>query len=222
VLARVWLASIGAFDESDDPCAGTGVIALPRPSHPGRQSEFTIRFVPLRTSLVGSTDVCFRGCENTARSALIAVPVNIPDGSCAGAVACSQPAAAGLSKHRLARVSLVLPQAEQRRVGLNANSTPRRLSHRRGDAAVPAVSIADAPSVRCTRERRPWRSGRSQPSAMLRASACRAAWDLYPTLPRAATSVSCHALPQFGRTYSPSIVSSAERVVGAPTTRRRN
>ena len=30
VLARCWLAPIGAFDESDDPRAGTGMIALPR------------------------------------------------------------------------------------------------------------------------------------------------------------------------------------------------
>jgi hypothetical protein len=30
VLARFWLAPIGAFDESDDPRAGISVIALPR------------------------------------------------------------------------------------------------------------------------------------------------------------------------------------------------
>jgi hypothetical protein len=30
VLARFRLAPIGAFDESDDPRAGTGVIGLPR------------------------------------------------------------------------------------------------------------------------------------------------------------------------------------------------
>ena len=91
--------------------------------HAEQSQDAVAAGVALRASGVGPTDACFRGCENTARSGLTAVPVYIPDGSCAGAVACSQPPAAGLSKHRLARVSLVVSQANQRRVGLNANST---------------------------------------------------------------------------------------------------
>lgn len=49
----------------------------------GRAVNFVrvIGNVALRASGVGPADACFRGCDDTTRSALIAVPVYIPDGS---------------------------------------------------------------------------------------------------------------------------------------------
>ena len=76
--------------------------------------------------------------------------------------------------------------------------------------------------VRCTRERRPWRSVRSHPALTLRASAWRAACVLWPSEPSAPMSVSCQTPDSLGRTYSPSIVSSTDRAAGAPTDRRRS
>src|SRR4051794_31370972 len=88
--------------------------------------------------------------------------------------------------------------------------------------SAPVRSIAAVAAVRRTRERRPCRSVSSQPPAMLRASACRAACGLCCSAPSAAMSVSCHTASSSGRTYSPSIVSRTERAAGAPTDRRRS
>src|SRR5919204_4321541 len=88
--------------------------------------------------------------------------------------------------------------------------------------SVPARSISAVAGVRCTRERRPWRSVRSQPAVTLRASARRAAGCLWSSVSSAAMSVSCQALPEAGRTYSPRSVSRTDRAAGAPTLRRRS
>ena len=88
--------------------------------------------------------------------------------------------------------------------------------------SAPERSISAVSGVRCTRERRPWRSVRSHPAPTLRASAWRAACVLWPSVPSAPISVSCHTPPGTGRTYSPSIVSRTDRAAGAPTDRRRS
>jgi hypothetical protein len=88
--------------------------------------------------------------------------------------------------------------------------------------SAPERSISAVSGERWTRERRPWRSVWSQPALTLRASAWRAACVLWPRVPSAPISVSCHALPEAGSTYSPSIVSSTDRAAGAPTDRRRS
>ena len=52
--------------------------------------------------------------------------------------------------------------------------------------------LARCRPVRCTRERRPWRSVRSQPAVTLRASAWRAACVLWSSAASAPIRVSCH------------------------------
>jgi len=61
---------------------------------------------------------------------------SIPHGSCVVAGDCSQPPDASLSKHCVARGSLVLRLAKQHYFCLGANSELHRLPHHRGDAPV--------------------------------------------------------------------------------------
>ena len=96
----------------------------------------TAATVALRSSGCWPADVCFHDCDNATRLALTAALVYIPRESCVGAVAWSQPPAANLSKHYVARGSLVLRLAKQHCFCLTANPEPHRPPHHRGDAPV--------------------------------------------------------------------------------------
>ena len=88
--------------------------------------------------------------------------------------------------------------------------------------SVPARSIAAVAGVRCTRERRPWRSVRSQPAVTLRASARRAAGSCIRASRARRSGSPARRCRRAGRTYSPSRVSSTDRAAGAPMLRRRS
>ena len=111
------------------PARNASVVAIPLA--PG-VAELTIPFVALQSSGVWVADVCFQDCDDATRSALTAALVYISRGSCVGAVACSPPPAASLSKHCVARGSLVLRLAKQHCFGLNANSEQQSSASSRG------------------------------------------------------------------------------------------
>jgi len=92
--------------------------------------------VALRKSDALPAHGCFHKLRQLDAAGLTVALVSSTGGSLVGVVACSQPPAARLSKHYVARGSLVLRLAKQQRFGLNANPEPRRLPHHREDAAV--------------------------------------------------------------------------------------
>src|SRR5664279_2771871 len=87
--------------------------------------------------------------------------------------------------------------------------------------SAPAASSVAAASVSRQRVRRPVRSETNQPSAALRASACRAAPASMPSTPSTPTNVPVQTQPPAGSTNSPSTVTNSERALGAPSSSGR-
>src|SRR5450759_4200106 len=87
--------------------------------------------------------------------------------------------------------------------------------------SAPAASSVAAASVSRQRVRRPVRSETNQPSAALRASACRAALASMPSTPSTPTNVPVQTHPPAGSTNSPSTVTNSERALGAPSSSGR-
>src|SRR5664280_2698029 len=87
--------------------------------------------------------------------------------------------------------------------------------------SAPAASSVAAASVSRQRVRRPVRSETNQPSAALRASACRAALASMPSTPSTPTNVPVQTHPPAGSKNSPSTVTNSERALGAPSSSGR-
>ncbi len=88
--------------------------------------------------------------------------------------------------------------------------------------AAPSVSSRVPDAVSDQRTRRPARSEASRPSAAVRASACRADFDSTPSPPSTSRSTWVHTGSSRGSTNSPSTVSSSDRALVAPSSRRRD